>query len=189
MKRQPVVCSLVVVTVFGVGIAGAQSLGDLAKKEQERQKTVKGTGKVYTDKDVAKYPPAPGPGDAAAKPGVPSPDDSAAPVAKPAAQTARETPSGEEKGQAYWKGLLKDVQARIDRDRSAREALQEKLSSFDTIWVDRDDVLLRARIGQERAKAEDEIARLTKAIDNGVKEIEKIREDARRQGVPPGWLR
>ena len=40
--------------------ASAQSLGDLAKKEQERKKATPPAAKTYTNDDLKKLPPAPG---------------------------------------------------------------------------------------------------------------------------------
>src|SRR4029079_3490671 len=40
--------------------ASAQSLGDVAKKEQERRKGTPPAAKTYTNDDLKKLPPAPG---------------------------------------------------------------------------------------------------------------------------------
>jgi hypothetical protein len=40
--------------------ASAQSLGDVAKKEQERRKATPPAAKTYTNDDLKKLPPAPG---------------------------------------------------------------------------------------------------------------------------------
>ena len=56
MTRLLIVAALVFVGVASV--ASAQSLGDVAKKEEQRRKTVKSSGKVYTN-DQLKADPTP----------------------------------------------------------------------------------------------------------------------------------
>jgi hypothetical protein len=47
----------------------------------------------------------------------------------------------------------------------------------------------RPVIIQDRQRAIDELAGLTKAVAEGRKAIADFEEEARRAGVPPGWLR
>src|SRR5260221_9635667 len=59
---------LLVLLAGSVGLASmpltAQSLGDLAKKEEERRKTIKQPAKVLTNKDLVAVPPPATPPDA-----------------------------------------------------------------------------------------------------------------------------
>ncbi len=43
-------------------VAGAQSLAEIARKEEQRRKVVKKTSKVYTNKDLGQVEAAPAPG-------------------------------------------------------------------------------------------------------------------------------
>ena len=47
----------------------------------------------------------------------------------------------------------------------------------------------RAKIADDRQKALAELSRLTLDIDKANKQIADIEEEARKAGVPPGWLR
>ena len=47
----------------------------------------------------------------------------------------------------------------------------------------------RAKIADDRQKALAELARLTLDIDKANKQIADIEEEARKAGVPPGWIR
>src|SRR6187431_2672309 len=54
MVRLLSVAALVFIGVANV--AAAQSLGDVAKKEEQRRKTVKSSGKVYTNDELKRDP-------------------------------------------------------------------------------------------------------------------------------------
>ena len=47
----------------------------------------------------------------------------------------------------------------------------------------------RQAIATERQKTIDELNRLKKEIEDDKKAIADLQEEARRAGVPPGWLR
>jgi hypothetical protein len=191
MKPAPIVWSLVAVFLLGGTLARAQSLSDLAKKEEERRKAVKGPAKVYTNDDLKQYPtPPPAPpaaeGQPAGAPGapaaIPAPGDAPADPSKPAAQD-------EPKDEAYWKGLITSARTKLDRDQSYLEALQTRINSLTNDFYARDDPAQRAVLWTQRTKALEEKDRLTKEIAEGKATIAKIQEDARKAGVPPGWLR
>jgi hypothetical protein len=176
--------ALLTIVAVGLGSAPAagQTLADVAKKEEERRKTVKPADKTYTNKDLGTLPP-----------GTPSP-----PPAKPAASTdsaARETekPAEQEnepvKDQAYWAGRVKELQTQLQRDQTYVDALQTRVNSLATDLVNRDDPAQRGVLASERQKALGELDRLKKQIEATKKAIADLEEEARRANVPPGWLR
>ena len=68
-------------------------------------------------------------------------------------------------------------------------ALQNRV---DGLWRDftaRDDPFQRAEIGQDRIEALQELEHTETDIVRLDQEIRDIQEEARRSGVPPGWLR
>jgi hypothetical protein len=69
------------------------------------------------------------------------------------------------------------------------EALQSRVNALSADFVNRDDPYQRAKIGEDRQKALAEIDRVTREIEATKKSIDTIEEDARKAGVPPGWLR
>jgi hypothetical protein len=169
------------------GPAWAQSLADLAKKEDDRRKATPPPAKVYTNKDLnavpAGSPPTPAtPSEPAAK----TPDsDSKADSTKPAS-------AGEKvvvKDEAYWAGRLKALQATLARDQNYADAMQTRINALTTDFVNRDDPAQRAVIERNRQKSVAELASLTKSVQDTKKAIADLLEEARRAGVPPGWLR
>lgn len=199
MKQAPLAWSLVAVVLLGGTLARAQSLADVAKKEEERRKAVKGPAKVYTNDDLKKYPTPPQASPDATTPppaGMPGeatgdaakPDTAKADAAKPPADQAK-PPDEPVKDEAYWKGQLSAAKTKLERDQSYLEALQSRVNALTNDFYARDDPAQRAVLWTQRTKALDEMERLKTEIAEGTKAIAKILEDARRAGVPPGWLR
>jgi hypothetical protein len=169
----------------------AQSLADLAKKEEDRRKTVVAPAKVYTNKDLnpvpAGSPPPPPPAASAAKPGDDAPkaaDSDSKSTSKPAAGDKAPV-----KDQAYWAERLKALQEKLSRDENYADAMQTRINALTTDFVNRDDPAQRAVIEQNRQKSIAELAHLTKSVQDTKKAIADFFEEARRAGVPPGWLR
>ncbi len=179
--------ALVLLILAGFVVSGrAQTLADVAKKEEARRKALPPAAKVYTNKDLKDVP-------AGTPPSAEAPKD--ADKDKPAdakdkdtqeADTAKDTSV---KDQAYWSKRLKDLQGQLERDETFADALQTKVNSLNADFVNRDDPAQRAVIERDRQKSLAEIARLQKAVVDGKKAIADLEEEARRAGVPPGWLR
>jgi hypothetical protein len=166
-----------------------QSLAEVAKKQEEQRKSTKGTSKVYTNKDL-KGVPAPSP----SSPSTPLPADTTKPT-DTAAGPAEATPSpaaaapSETKDRAYWSQRIQEAREQIARDRVLLDALQTRVNSLDADVVNRDDPAQRAKLMNDRERALVELERQKKAVAAGEKAVAATEEEARRAGVPPGWLR
>ena len=177
-----VVCSMAFLT-FAMPLR-AQSLGDLARKEAERRKTLPDTGKVLTNKDVplVAQPDEPPVSDATEP--VPAAASSEAKDKKAAAAEAEET-----KDEKYWGDRQKALQTQLDQDVFMAQAVQSRINGLTADFVNRDDPAQRALIATDRQKAIDEAARLSDAIERDKQNIANFEEEARRANVPEGWLR
>jgi type IV secretory pathway VirB10-like protein len=162
-------------------IAASQTptLGELAKKEQERRKGQKTPAKVYTKKDLPPSPPAP----------PPSGGSTTTAVAADQTKQAEKKPAEDEKDEAWWKNRINQAREEQRRHPTVADALQTRINSLSTDSVNRDPPCPRAKIGADRDKAIAELARVKGDIDRAKKQIEDIEEEARKAGVPPGWLR
>jgi hypothetical protein len=176
--------------------ASAQNLGDLAKKEQQRRKTAPPAAKTYTNEDLKKLPPAPGSTTDATLKGTDAKD--AKPDAKdpaPADAKAEPTkvdatkPAEPAKDEAYWRGRMTAAREEIRRNEMFREALQTRINALSADFANRDDPYQRAQIADDRQKALAELTRVSTEITNGNKQIAAIEDEARRAGVPAGWIR
>jgi hypothetical protein len=168
----------------------AQSLGEVAKREAERRKTAPPAAKTYTNDDLKKLPPMP---ETVATPSTPAnAADAAKPgdPAKPADTKVDAAKEGEPaKDEKFWRGRITAAREEIVRNEMARDAFQTKINALTADFVGRDDPYQRAKIADDRQKALAELARLTTEIEKGSKTIAAIEEEARRAGVPAGWLR
>jgi hypothetical protein len=174
---------IAVVVLVGAfaGRAYGQTLADVAKKEEERRKKAPPPTKIYTNKDLSPTPTA-----------APAPPATAtAPAAKAADDKARKDTTEKEqpKDQEYWSSHMKALQQQLDRDSTFADALQSKINALTTDFSARDDPAQRAVIERDRQKSIAEQNRLKKAIEDDKKAIADLQEEARRAGVPPGWLR
>jgi len=181
---RPIVSLLLILAGFGLGVrlARAQSLADVAKKEEARRKTIPETAKVYTNKDLN------------AQPGPPPPPAGPPVKAEDASKdTEKDTKDAKDKepakGKAYWSGRLKKLQDQVDRDETFVLAIQTRINSLTADFINRDDPAQRTIIDRDRQKSLAELARLKQGIIDGKKSITEVEEEARRAGVPPGWLR
>jgi hypothetical protein len=97
--------------------------------------------------------------------------------------------SGKPKDEAYWRGRITAVREELRRDEVFRDALQVQINGLAGDFAGRDDPAQRAAIADERQKKLAEMERLSAEIEKAKKAILDIEEEARRAGVPPGWLR
>jgi hypothetical protein len=171
-----------------------QSLADVAKKEEERRKTAPQPAKVYTNKDLK-----PAPSTSASPQEAKDDKDAAGKDAKDSKEAAKDAKdskdakdvkdSGGAKDQKYWSDKLKALREQLDRDKTFADALQNKINSLTTDFINRDDPVQKRAIEADRVKALAELGRLNKAITDDQKAIADLEEEARRAGVPAGWLR
>jgi hypothetical protein len=169
----------------------AQSLADLSRQEEERRKKLKEPAKVITDKDLRAVPLS-----EAAPAADASGESSSANPGEAGKDAQKNTDADKAKGskepakdQKYWSDRVKQLQTALDRDESYTGALQTQINSLNADFASRDDPAQRALIGQNRQKALAELNRLKDAIVKDKKALDDLNDQARRAGVPPGWLR
>jgi len=192
MPFKPIVGPLAIaMAISSAATLGAQSLAEVARQEEARRKEIRQPAKVYTNKDLASVPPpstpatAPAPSETPATPAAADSKDGAKGAAPP--QDAKET--GTVKDQKYWSGRMQALRTGLDRDQTYSDAMQSRINALTTDFTARDDPAQRAVIGRDRQKAIDELDRLKLAIERTRKAIADLEEEARRAGVPAGWLR
>lgn len=183
---------------LAAGASRAQSLADVAKKEEERRKTTPDAGKVYTNKDLVHAAAGSTPA-AAAKPADAKDADKTAKDAtskddkdSKSGKDGKDSKDDKDKGprdQAYWSAKLKALKDTQLRDENYADAMQTRINSLTADFANHDDPAQRAVIGQNRQKALAELERLTKSVADTRRAIADLLEDARRAAVPPGWLR
>jgi len=177
--------STILLVLLTTSAVRAQSLADVARKEEERRKHEPTAAKVYTNKDLGAVEPAP-----LSSAPVPTLETGAS-GAKDDKDAAKkgDGEKGEAKGQAYWSSRRKGLQETLNRDSTYLDAMQSRINALTTDFVNRDDPIQRSKIASDRDKALAELERLKKQVTLDQKAIGDLEEEARRAGVPAGWLR
>lgn len=161
----------------------AQSLVEVAKAEEARRKTVKAGAKVYTNDDLVRTPatsaapsaPA-GASSSAAKPGDPA--------AKPDEQKPDET-----KSEKYWKDRTAAIQQSLARNKLLVDALQSQVNGLNAEYLNTDDPGQRELIQARIQRASAELQRVQQDIEKQTKAAADLQEEARKTGIPSGWIR
>ena len=163
----------------------AQSLAELARQEEARRKATKGAAKVYTNKDLAG-----GESKTVASSGAATSTPPAAGQAssQPAPAPAQE-PESPKKDEKYWRQRITEAQDKLAQSEIMLAALESRINALTTDFTNRDDPAQRAVISQDRQKAVVQMDRTKKDIERLKKEVADIQEEARKAGVPAGWLR
>jgi len=185
-----VMAACAAVAVLAARPVWAQSLADVAKKEEERRQKTGEPAKVYTNKDLkGGLEPAPPP--PSQTPAADAPKDAGgdATKAKAGAADKDDKDAKNAKDPAYWSGTLKSLKAKLEQDQAYAEAMQTRINALTTDFVNRDDPIQRSKIEKDRIKELADLADLTKAAAADKKAIADFEELARRSGIPPGWLR
>jgi hypothetical protein len=164
--------------------AGAQSLAAVARKEEARRKEIKKPARVITNKDLKPseiLPPA-------APDGALPADQVAAAKAREAKQAdAAEDPQA--KDEQAWRDKMAAARDGLEHSEMYLDALQSKINALWADFTARDDPAQRAQIEAERKKALAEFDRVKAEVQDRKKAIADLEEEARKAGVPPGWLR
>ena len=169
------------VLVVGVVSSSAQSLADVARKEETRRNNIKAPAKVYTDADVEKFAPVTASAQQAATTVTPL-DAKGAPIQ--GGTSADGLPTDE----AGWRARMQNARDGLDRDKLLLSALEQQAMR----------AAIRKTAGGGEASEEGgtdvtaraaEIKRLKAQMDANSAVLANAEEDARRAGVPPGWVR
>ena len=67
--------------------------------------------------------------------------------------------------------------------------MQTRINALNTDFVNRDDPIQKGAVERDRQKAIAEQNKLKADVAADKKAIADLEEEARRAGIPPGWLR
>ena len=195
LATQALIVTVALAAVLTSG-APAQSLGDVARKEEARRKET-GSGKTYTNENLRSAPEPAAPAPSTSAPSTAAPAGTAKPDAKPGdaakagdAPKADAKPAADPKGDAAaWKKRRESIETALERAKTFAEALQSRINGLTADFSARDDPAQRQRVANDRQKALTEMDRVKKEIADHTKALADLQEEARKSGVPPGWLR
>jgi len=167
MRRLALLALLLAVS----GSALAQSLGEVADRTKKERKGA--TGKVYTNDDLAEAHSAP-----------------ERPAASAAAAAPAQPPATMDPAQR-WR---RDAKTRRDAIARAEAKVAAVQARIDALLLDRDptnvaDPNRMQNLEAERVKAMQELDAAKEELAKAQQALEDLEEEARKNGVPPGWLR
>lgn len=165
----------------------ATSLAEAAFFESLRRAMSPAAGFAIRMVDV----PAVAPG---AAPPVAAADPATAGTVEPGSK-ASESQVGDDKtagsahGEDAWRAKMGAARAALERDQVLAEAMQGRVNGLTSEMLARDDPKQRDDLSRRRARALTELDHLTLQIEKDKLAIATIEEDARKKGIPAGWIR
>ena len=183
------------------GDAAAQppSLAEIARQEEARRAAIPEAERstIYTNADlretgsltVAATPASPAaPADAGQRHATPGAGDDAAEV-DGGDDAATDDGGRRDRDEAYWRDRMAEAEAARARAALMAAALQNRADGLWTQFTAVDDPARQRVIERQRNDALEALANAQVELEDAERAIASIREEARRAGAPPGWLR
>jgi hypothetical protein len=170
--------------------AGAQSLGDIARKEAERRGSAPAAGKTYTNDSLTPDFTTPAPPAEVAPPAK----DSAVPAGAPADDAAKQAEAEEA---AKWGVTPRDQQEPVPADELNEEFWRSRATLIKARLANQNAQVLQLRQhlaalpagGDERAVAERTMEKAVANLDHLNAEWGRFEKQARDRKVPERWYR
>jgi len=149
--------------VLLAAVSWAQSLGDVARQQKQKQqaKTGKPAPKVITDDDLPSHPN----------------DSVDSKPAKDSHEEVTSTTSGDKKPAAQWKA---EIQAQKDNIASMQAQLDRVKASI--YFVEANRYVNGVEYNQQQIRKQQQAERMQKQLDEQKSRLESMQEAARRQG-------
>jgi chromosome segregation ATPase len=188
--------SVVLVLLVAVpAVAGAQSLGEVAKREEEKKKkSGKPPAKVYTEEDLKKARES-GSGAVNVLPEI----------AGSSSPAASERPSASEGGPArgensadagprdekYWRAEAERRREAVKVAESKVQTLEAQVAGLrsDMSPINTQDPNRLQNQDRRLRQALDDLEAARRDLDAARQSLANLEDEARRAGVPPGWVR
>jgi hypothetical protein len=186
--------AVAVLAAFGLpALAAAQGLGDAANKEKKRRSShTSPPAKTYTQDDLASLPPAANEEASeetdktvSSEPTPKGAEGASGTVRLPPAETRPDEGAARASEERVWRARVERARAQVEE----AQKVYEKLAGMNLVpgyeYVDDK--------GRTVVRTIEELQSLTaaakKRLDAAQAALDQLLEQARRAGVPPGWLR
>ena len=173
--------------------AQAQSLVETARQERTRRSRIapEDRARVYTNDDLRDS------GGltigAAPQATVPQPDAGSGRaghgIGEGGGDAGAEADAGEVPAESDWRARMRNAREARERTALLASALQNRADGLWAQFTAVDDPARRRVVERQRTEALAELERSQMEAAHLDREIRDIQEEARRAGVPPGWLR
>ncbi len=165
-----------------IASAAGQSLADVARTAEAARNTSasRPRTKVYTNKDLSLVDHLPRP---------PAASNTSPDTVKPTPPSSGGEPLPDVKSEAYWRERMRPLRERLENARALADDTKRRA-----------EILMRSAdrcfaIGvvcadyTESLRLTDEHKVLVADVEHAERDVAALEEEARRAGVPPGWLR
>ena len=170
----------------------AQSLVEVARQERLRREALARQAgpaaaptRVYTDADLVYSGRLTMRVDDQARDAGAESGAAATGPATPAASPGAAGAGDEER----WRNRMAEARQALEQAERRAAELQTRVNRLWADFTARDDPAQRAALDQDRVAALDELEETEAEADDLARAIADLRDEARRAGVPPGWLR
>jgi len=157
-----------------------QSLADVARNTESARNASAGRPrpKVYTNKDLSAVDHMPA---------APTPPKSTPTASEPAPSDSQGLP--DVKSEAYWRARMRPLRERLE---SARALADETKRRAETLMRSADRCFMIGVVCAdytESLRLTEEHKTLVAEVERAQRDVAALEEEARRAGVPPGWVR
>jgi hypothetical protein len=180
MSKKRVLAALLVLGAVPAVVL-AQGLGDASKKEKKRRAQSTASAKTYTEADLDGLEPVANEGDA-----EPQPDSASRELSAPVIpRTSSREETGRRDEEQMWRSRVAQAEARIAEERAVYEHWTKQTLVPGYALVDENNRPVATSVEELQAIT----ARAKARLEMAQKALADLREEARRAGVRPGWLR
>lgn len=177
-----------VIGAFALEGMSAQSLGDVARKEQERRKQTP-PGKQYTNDNLRSEPKPSAPDAVRPIAGAPAKAADAAkptPVEAPSASSsAAENASAplvrEKRDETHWRTRARELRGRVQQTRDEIASVEVRLADL--------DAQSGASVARERDVTAGALSKLRQNLQFFLAEVDRFEQRARSEKVPADWIK
>jgi hypothetical protein len=181
-----------VVAVFVAWLTSPPAgLADASRREALRRQLVPKATRSLSNMDLPAVPPevVTVQSGAASGAGAAGEEGARPPVIEEATGEKPAEGVGATRDEQWWRDRLAKARATLATDQKKAVDLQSRIDLLTTQAVNRDDPAQQAKLWVDRQVAIKDLEALLGQIGADQKAIVDIQDEARRAGVPPGWIR
>lgn len=189
MVKRVVLASLGLSLILLASTAAAQSLGDVARQQKEKQgKQTKKPAKVYTNENMPARPPGEGPTAATGITSTPPAESAVGPAGATQPPEGEKAPSEDKKKtRDYWQGKFKSARAQLADAEEVQRLAEDELSLLQVQQARELNTSLASELGNKISvkKAELETKRAT--TSKARKALEDLGKEFKESAAPEEW--
>jgi len=176
-----------VLTLLIAFTEGPGTLGTLSRREALRRTMTGQSRASLSNLSLPEPPPAAISSEAPPVTAGATGDESIAAAAAAAAEGGQKPEQKKDEG--WWRDRMAKARQALAKDEAALPVAEGKVAAMTTEVINMDDPARQSKLRQQLMVTLAEVERLKGQIEADKKGIADIQVEARRAGVPPGWIR